>query len=129
MIALSLYIGSNIAIVLANTYSAPLGFRVLQALAIPGMLYILTIGSLQTLSGTLSVAYGVVTDVASPTEKGSFVSTVSFAKIGMDTQSRESEAYVQKYNDCTKHRSHTRRSELCCRLHADILVHTILGRM
>ena len=37
-IALSLYIGANTAIVLANSYSALLGLRVLQALAISGML-------------------------------------------------------------------------------------------
>lgn len=30
-------------------------------------------------SGTISVAYGVVTDVASPAERGSYVSAISFA--------------------------------------------------
>ena len=38
VIALSLYIGANVAIVLSDTYSALLGLRVLQALAISGML-------------------------------------------------------------------------------------------
>jgi len=38
MIALSLYIGTNIAIVLSNNYPALVGFRVLQALAISGTL-------------------------------------------------------------------------------------------
>lgn len=37
LIALSVYIGANIAIVLSNTYSSLLGLRVLQALAISGM--------------------------------------------------------------------------------------------
>ncbi|KAL8993622.1 MAG: hypothetical protein Q9169_006210 [Polycauliona sp. 2 TL-2023] len=64
LVVLSLYIASNIAIVLANSYSALLGLRALQALAI---------------SGTFSIAYGVVTDVASPAERGTFVSAVSFA--------------------------------------------------
>lgn len=64
MIALSLYIAADMAIVLANSYSALLGLRVLQALAI---------------SGTFSIAYGVITDVASPAERGSLVSAVSFA--------------------------------------------------
>lgn len=41
MIVLSLYIGANVAIVLANTYPALLGLRVLQALAISGMLPVL----------------------------------------------------------------------------------------
>ena len=38
VLALSLYMGANIAIVLSDTYSALLGLRVLQALAISGML-------------------------------------------------------------------------------------------
>ena len=37
IVALSLYIGTNVAIVLSDTYSALLGLRVLQALAISGM--------------------------------------------------------------------------------------------
>ena len=36
VVALSLYIGANIAIVLSDSYSALLGLRVLQALAISG---------------------------------------------------------------------------------------------
>ena len=79
IIALSLYIGANIAIVLANRYSALLGLRVLQALAISGMVLAPIPGSLLTSSGTFSIAYGVITDVASPAERGSFVSAVSFA--------------------------------------------------
>ncbi len=79
MTALSLYIGANIAIVLSNTYSALLSLRVLQALAISGTLSVLTFNFLLTSSGTFSVAYGVITDVASPAERGSFVSAVSFA--------------------------------------------------
>ena len=79
MIVLSLYIGANIAIVLANRYSALVGLRVLQALAISGMLLISVLSSLLTFPGTFSIAYGVITDVASPAERGSFVSAVSFA--------------------------------------------------
>lgn len=63
---LSLYIVSNIAIAAAESYPALLGLRIMQALAI---------------SGTVSIAYGVVTDVASPAERGSFVSLVSFAYV------------------------------------------------
>lgn len=40
VLALSLYIGANIAIVLSNNYAALVGFRVLQALAISGQLTI-----------------------------------------------------------------------------------------
>ena len=80
VIALSLYIGANMAIVLADSYSALLGLRVLQALAISGMLFFVRVtASLLIPSGTFSVAYGVITDVASPAERGSFVSAVSFA--------------------------------------------------
>jgi len=39
LIALVLYIGANIAIVLSNTYPALVGLRVLQALAISGTLF------------------------------------------------------------------------------------------
>ncbi|KAI8630215.1 multidrug resistance protein [Xylariaceae sp. FL1651] len=64
MVTLVVYIGANIAIALAKSFHALLGLRVLQALAI---------------SGTFSLAYGVITDIASPAERGSFASAVSFA--------------------------------------------------
>ncbi|KAF2661793.1 MFS general substrate transporter [Lophiostoma macrostomum CBS 122681] len=64
LITLSVYLVSNVAIALTNSYPALVGLRVLQALAI---------------SGTFSTAYGVVTDIASPAERGSYVSAVSFA--------------------------------------------------
>ena len=79
MITLSLYIGANMAIVLADRYSALVGFRILQALAISGMLLTPILSSTLMPSGTFSIAYGVITDVASPAERGSFVSAVSFA--------------------------------------------------
>ncbi|KAL9127271.1 MAG: hypothetical protein Q9175_007772 [Cornicularia normoerica] len=81
VVALSLYIGANIAIVLSNTYSALLGLRVLQALAISGMFFVLTLGLLLTSSGTFSIAYGVITDVASPAERGSFNLRLMFKSI------------------------------------------------
>lgn len=77
--ALTLYIGANIAIVLSNAYSSLLSLRVLQALAISGMHPISVIYSWLIFSGTFSIAYGVITDVASPAERGSFVGMVSFA--------------------------------------------------
>ncbi|KAK7966607.1 uncharacterized protein PG986_000884 [Apiospora aurea] len=58
ILVLTIYIVSNAAIALAKTYPALLGLRVLQALAI---------------SGTFSVAYGVITDIASPAERGTFL--------------------------------------------------------
>ncbi len=78
-LALSLYMRANVAIILANSYAALLDLRVVQALAISGMLYVLNLGFLLIISGTFSIAYGVITDVASPAERGSFVSAVSFA--------------------------------------------------
>ena len=79
VIILTIYIAANIAIILANTYSALLGLRVLQALAISGMPCVLILSPPLISSGTFSIAYGVITDVASPAERGSFVSAVSFA--------------------------------------------------
>ncbi|KAI0977524.1 multidrug resistance protein [Xylaria arbuscula] len=64
ILTLSLYIGANVAIAATRSFHALLGLRVLQALAI---------------SGTFSIAYGVITDIASPAERGSFASAVSFA--------------------------------------------------
>lgn len=37
--------------------------------------------ALLTPLGTFSIAYGVIADVASPAERGSFVSAVSFAYV------------------------------------------------
>lgn len=64
VLALGMYVVANVAIASSKTFSALVGLRVLQALAI---------------SGTFSVAYGVITDIASPAERGSYVSAVSFA--------------------------------------------------
>jgi predicted MFS family arabinose efflux permease len=64
VLALGLYMVANIAIASSRTFPSLLGLRVLQAMAI---------------SGTFSVAYGVITDIASPAERGSYVSAVSFA--------------------------------------------------
>ncbi|KAI9888889.1 MAG: hypothetical protein M1814_006178 [Vezdaea aestivalis] len=64
IVILSIYIASCVAIAAANSYPALVALRVVQALAI---------------SGTFSIAYGVVTDIASPAERGSFTSVVSFA--------------------------------------------------
>ncbi|KAH7309171.1 multidrug resistance protein [Stachybotrys elegans] len=61
---LGVYVASNIAIASTQSYPALLGLRVVQALAI---------------SGAFSVAYGVIADIASPAERGSYVSIVSFA--------------------------------------------------
>ncbi|KAF7529455.1 hypothetical protein G7054_g9839 [Neopestalotiopsis clavispora] len=64
LITLSLYFIANISIALCKSYPVLLGLRGLQALAI---------------SGTNSFVYGVIADIASPAERGSFVSGVSFS--------------------------------------------------
>lgn len=64
VLTLGMYVVANVTIALAKSYASLLGLRVLQALAI---------------SGTFSVAYGAITDIASPAERGSYVSAVSFA--------------------------------------------------
>ncbi|KAI1322512.1 multidrug resistance protein [Xylariaceae sp. FL0255] len=63
-VTFTLYVAACVAIALVRSFPALLGLRVLQALAI---------------SGTFSIAYGVITDLASPAERGSYVSMVSFA--------------------------------------------------
>ncbi|UQC82005.1 uncharacterized protein CLUP02_07491 [Colletotrichum lupini] len=63
LMTLSLYFVANVSIALSKTYSALIGLRALQALAI---------------SGTNAFVYGVIADIASPAERGSFVSVVSF---------------------------------------------------
>ncbi|OHE99784.1 hypothetical protein CORC01_04920 [Colletotrichum orchidophilum] len=62
--SLTLYAAANVGIALSKSYAALLGLRVLQALSI---------------SGTISTAYGVITDVASPAERGTFASVMAFA--------------------------------------------------
>ncbi|KAL4923586.1 major facilitator superfamily domain-containing protein [Aspergillus undulatus] len=57
IVCLGVYAVTNLGIAVAETYPALLGLRVLQALAI---------------SGTFSIAYGVIADVTSPAERGSF---------------------------------------------------------
>ena len=79
VVTLSLYLAANIAIALSKSYLALLSLRVLQALAISGMFSVLALDPTLMSLGTFSIAYGVITDVASPAERGSFVSAVSFA--------------------------------------------------
>ncbi len=87
LIALGLYFVANIAIALSRTYDALLGLRILQAAAISGNMlpYLPSISLTFALAwltfvlGTFSIAYGVLTDIASPAERGSFVGAVSFA--------------------------------------------------
>ncbi|KAL4917356.1 major facilitator superfamily domain-containing protein [Aspergillus aurantiobrunneus] len=64
VVTLGVYCATNLAIAVTETYSALLGLRVLQALSI---------------SGTFSIAYGVLADVTAPAERGSFAALVSFA--------------------------------------------------
>lgn len=79
MITLSMYITANITIALSKSYSTLLSLRVLQALAISGILSAQVMRMWLMSLGTFSIAYGVVIDIASPVERGSFVSAVSFA--------------------------------------------------
>ncbi|KAI6365687.1 hypothetical protein MCOR25_005296 [Pyricularia grisea] len=62
--SLSLYVVTNLAMALSKSYVALLVLRLFQAFAI---------------SGIFAVAYGVVTDIATPAERGSYVAAVSFA--------------------------------------------------
>lgn len=79
MITLSLYLVANLAIALSTSFPVLLGLRVLQALAISGMHFCPVFGPILIRLATNSIAYGVIADIASPAERGSFVSGVSFA--------------------------------------------------
>ncbi|KAK7917293.1 hypothetical protein PG985_010901 [Apiospora marii] len=60
---LTLYVAANIGIASQRSFVALLLLRMLQSAGI---------------SGTFSVAYGVLADIAAPSERGSFVSALSF---------------------------------------------------
>jgi MFS family permease len=77
-LTLTIYFVANLAIALSKTYLALVVLRALQALAISGTLSSF-LRHLLTLPGTFSIAYGVVVDIASPAERGSFAALVSFA--------------------------------------------------
>ncbi|KAH8701346.1 putative major facilitator superfamily transporter [Phaeosphaeriaceae sp. PMI808] len=63
MVTLFLYLCANIGIALQNSFVALLLLRMLQSAGI---------------SGTFSVAYGVIADIATPAERGEFVGALSF---------------------------------------------------
>ncbi|ODA79736.1 hypothetical protein RJ55_05330 [Drechmeria coniospora] len=63
LLALTLYVGASIGCTLQNSLPALLVLRVAQAAGI---------------SATVSVAYGVVADIAPPSERGAYVGAVSF---------------------------------------------------
>ncbi|KAK8040704.1 Major facilitator superfamily transporter [Apiospora marii] len=62
-VTLTLYVAANIGIASQRSFVALLILRMLQSAGI---------------SGTFSVAYGVLADIAAPSERGSFVSALSF---------------------------------------------------
>ncbi|MCJ1435229.1 hypothetical protein MMC27_004601 [Xylographa pallens] len=62
MVALLIYVATNVGLAVQKSYAALFALRMLQSAGI---------------SGTFSIAYGVVADVTSPAERGSFVGIVS----------------------------------------------------
>lgn len=83
LVALTLYVAVNIATASAHSYVALLVLRLFQALTISGKTLISWLNTTITLigKGVFSVAYGVVTDIATPAERGSYVAAVSFAYV------------------------------------------------
>ncbi|KAF2802420.1 major facilitator superfamily transporter [Mytilinidion resinicola] len=63
LVTLSLYFCANVGIALQKSFVALLLLRMLQSAGI---------------SGTFSVAYGVIADIATPAERGAFVGALSF---------------------------------------------------
>ncbi|OAR03060.1 hypothetical protein LLEC1_04717 [Akanthomyces lecanii] len=78
---LSLYASVCIAIASTKSYNVLLGLRLMQALAISGKAQFTAFAAPANDMplGTFSIAYGVITDISSPAERGTFVSIVSFA--------------------------------------------------
>ncbi|KAJ5553327.1 chloramphenicol resistance protein [Penicillium frequentans] len=83
ILTLSGYFAANLAIALTRSYAALLCLRIIQALCISGIYSSFypdcTVDIHPQFLGTFSIAYGVVTDLAAPAERGSFASLVSFA--------------------------------------------------
>ncbi|KAK8088447.1 hypothetical protein PG997_003408 [Apiospora hydei] len=65
LVTLGLFLVADVFLALADSYEQLLGLRVLQALG---------------QSGIIVVGYGVVTDITTPANRGSFMSAVSFAQ-------------------------------------------------
>ncbi|KAJ8133464.1 hypothetical protein O1611_g172 [Lasiodiplodia mahajangana] len=63
VVTLTLYVAANVSIALQHSAVSLLILRMLQSIGI---------------SGTFSVAYGVIADISIPSERGAFVSAVSF---------------------------------------------------
>jgi hypothetical protein len=81
LVTLSLFVTADICLALAKSYDELLGFRVLQALGVSGRVaktFLLMSSPLMS-TGVIPIAYGVISDIASPAERGSFVSAVSFS--------------------------------------------------
>ncbi|KAL9107795.1 MAG: hypothetical protein Q9227_007310 [Pyrenula ochraceoflavens] len=81
---LGVYFAANVGIACSRSFGALLGLRVLQSFGISGTalcpfgVILIRKKVLMASSGTFSIAYGVITDIASPAERGSFVSIFSF---------------------------------------------------
>ncbi|KAJ0122037.1 MFS general substrate transporter [Diaporthe amygdali] len=63
VVTLSLFATANVCLALADSYETFLGLRILQA-----------VGQ----SGVILIGYGIVSDIASPANRGSYMSAVSF---------------------------------------------------
>ena len=81
VVALVLYFCANIGIALQDSLGALLSLRMLQSAGISGK----TSGKssylvlrLILISGTFSIAYGVLADISTPGQRGSYVSALSF---------------------------------------------------
>lgn len=84
LITLTLYLVANVGIALQRSFAAMLVLRMLQSAGISGMLPSCTTARARKLTlnqGTYSVAYGVIADIAAPSERGAFVGAVSFGQV------------------------------------------------
>lgn len=85
LLTLTIYFLANVGLAVQKSFPALLLLRMMQSAGISGkrrysvhpIMHMRLSSDLQRL-GTFSIAYGVVSDVASPAERGSFVGVVSF---------------------------------------------------
>ncbi|KAF7509291.1 hypothetical protein GJ744_008185 [Endocarpon pusillum] len=62
LIVIAIYLAANIALANARSFAQLLGLRMLQSAGV---------------AGTFSIAYGVIADISTPAERGSYVSALS----------------------------------------------------
>jgi MFS family permease len=77
LIVIAIYLTANIALANTSTFSQLLGLRMLQSGGVAGEAGNEAEFPGLTSTGTFSIAYGVIADISTPAERGSYVSALS----------------------------------------------------